>query len=456
MKIQPTIYREYDIRGVAGTDLTPEVVRELGKGMGTTFRRADSGLCVVGRDVRLSSPDFHQALVEGLTATGCDVVDAGVVPTPAFYHAARTRGLTAGVMVTGSHNPPEYNGFKVYLGESTIYGAAIQELRKLVDEEDFDEGTGRVESRDVVTPYLDELVARTKLDRPLRVAVDAGNGTAGPIVAPLLERLGCEYELLYGDPDGRFPNHEADPTVEANLAALREKLLEGRFDCGVAYDGDADRIGVLDESGEIIWGDKLLILYARDLLTRIPGAAVIFEVKCSEALPEMIERAGGRPVMWKTGHSLIKKKMKEEGALLAGEMSGHMFFAEGYYGFDDAFYATCRLLTIVAASDRPLSKLLEDVPRYVNTPEIRVECPEEKKAEVVRSVKEEFTGRGRIIDVDGVRVHFDEGWALVRASNTQPVLVLRFEARSAADLDVVRGRMAEVLSAHLDVAPIMA
>jgi phosphomannomutase/phosphoglucomutase len=453
-RVEPAVFREYDIRGVAERDLNDDVVRDLGLALGTTFRRAGSDRAVVGRDARLSSPAYREALVDGLRAAGCGVVDVGMVPTPVFYHSIRTRGLAAGAMITGSHNPPEYNGFKVYLGESTLYGPEIQKLRRLIEAGDFEKGHGDLEQVEAVQPYLDDVAGRIRLDRHLRLVADVGNGTAGAVIGPLLERLGCRGEILFAEPDGRFPNHEADPTVDENLETMRARLREGGLDAGIAFDGDADRIGVLDEKGHVIRGDRLLILYARQLLDRRPGASVIFDVKCSEALPRAIEAAGGLPVMWKTGHSLIKKRMKEVGALLGGEMSGHMFFADGYYGFDDAFFAACRLLEILASSDLPLSRLLEDVPIYVNTPEIRVECPEESKFSIVEAVRRHFEGKGRIVDVDGVRVHFDEGWGLVRASNTQPVLVLRFEARDEEGLARVRDRMAEALSPHVDTAPL--
>jgi phosphomannomutase/phosphoglucomutase len=415
---------------------------------------------VVGRDVRLSGEMYFEALTGGLTSAGIDVTDIGVVPTPIFYFAARKWEMRGGVMITASHNPGEYNGFKILRGEGTIYGDDIRELHGLHEKilaaggQDCCsmEKTGTIVSREATHEYIDYLAANIHLERPVRFAADGGNATAGLAAPELFTRLGCDPVLLYMEPDGRFPNHHPDPTVAKNLVDLRNKVLDEGLELGIGFDGDSDRIGVVDEKGDIIWGDTLLAIYARDVLESNPGAAVIFEVKCSKALPEEIERLGGRPIMWKTGHSLIKQKMRDEGAPLAGEMSGHQFFADRYFGFDDAIYAACRILEIVSKSKKTLSEMLADYPKYESTPEIRVECPDEKKFDVVRRVADHFRGKGRVNEVDGARVEFEKGWGLLRASNTQPVLVLRFEADDRESLEEIRKAFADALAGYIDVS----
>jgi phosphomannomutase/phosphoglucomutase len=355
-------------------------------------------------------------------------VDLGVVPTPLLYYSVFRLKSSAGVMITGSHNPPEYNGFKIVCGSSTIHGEQIQEILHLIQRRDFLSGPGTEKNVDVVAPYVNEIAGQFHFSRRIKVVIDAGNGTGGPVMRRLLQKLNCDATELFFEMDGRFPNHHPDPTVLENLDPLIAAVREKGADLGIAFDGDTDRIGAVDEKGEVVFGDRLLIVYAREILTRKPGATFIGEVKCSQTLYDDIRQRGGNPIMWRTGHSLIKAKMKESHAELAGEMSGHMFFADRYYGFDDALYAACRLMEIVAKSGRPLSAQLEDVPVTVTTPEIRVDCPDDLKFTVVQRVKERFRKTHEIIDVDGVRMLFPEGWGLVRASNTQPVLVLRFEA----------------------------
>jgi phosphomannomutase / phosphoglucomutase len=332
------------------------------------------------------------------------------------------------VMITGSHNPSEYNGFKVVSGGSTIHGDEIQELRRMIENRDFLQGAGCEKSADVATPYVDEISAQFRFERRVKVVADAGNGTAGPLMHRIFQKLNCEATELFFDMDGHFPNHHPDPTVPQNLAQLIRTVKSRGADLGIAFDGDSDRIGAVDDQGTVIYGDQLMIIYAREILKRKPGATFIGEVKCSQALYDDIRKRGGNAIMWRTGHSLIKAKMKETHAELAGEMSGHMFFADRYYGFDDALYAACRLMEIVARSDRPLSEQLADLPKTVATPEIRVDCDDDRKFEVVRRVAERYRKTHQIVDVDGVRMLFPHGWGLVRASNTQPVLVLRFEA----------------------------
>lgn len=440
------MFREYDIRGIAGQDMTEEDVLLIGKGIGTFLIRNGARAITVGRDCRTTSDAYARQLMDGLRATGCDVTDIGVCPTPVLYFSIQHLQMEGSVMVTASHNPGEYNGFKMCLGLGSIHGRQIQEILEIIKGSDFEDGAGSFAEADVITPYTDYVTGNIEISRPLKVGVDAGNGTAGVVAVPILKQLGCEVHDLYCEMDGTFPNHEADPTVLKNMHDLIELVRTENLDIGIGYDGDGDRIGIVDENGEIIYGDKLLILFAREILTRKPGATFISEVKCSQTMYDDIEKHGGRAIMWKTGHSLIKKKMKEEQAELAGEMSGHMFFADRYFGFDDATYASCRLLEILADSGGNLSALLADVPRTVNTPEIRVECPDNVKFKVVAAVTEHFRQEYDVIDIDGVRVLFDDGWGLVRASNTQPALVLRFEALTEARLNDIRTLVESVLA----------
>ena len=443
--LKPTIFREYDIRGVADEELLDDGIVQLGQAFGTYLgRRAGKNVCL-GRDTRLSSPRLHDALLRGLRASGCRVTDIGVVPTPVLYYSVVHLHADGGVMITGSHNPPEFNGFKTVCGASTIHGEAIQEIRRMIETGALDRGEGSVSAADVVTPYVEEVAAQFHFPRPVRAAFDAGNGTGGPVMHRMLERLNVEASEMFFEMDGRFPNHHPDPTIPKNLDALIAKVRETHAELGIAFDGDTDRIGAVDDQGNIIYGDQLMILYGREILTRKPGATFIGEVKCSQLMYDDLAARGGNPIMWKTGHSLIKAKMKETGAALAGEMSGHIFFGDRYYGYDDALYAACRLLEIVAHAGVPLSGLLADLPRTVTTPEIRFDCPDELKFDVVRRAAEELRARHKTVDVDGVRVLFDGGWGLVRASNTQPVLVLRFEARTPADLARYRGEVEAVV-----------
>ena len=437
--INPLIFREYDIRGKVDADLSPETVFSIGKGFGTYAVRNGVVSLMLGRDCRLSSPSFRDAMTEGLLSTGVDVVDVGICPTPLLYFSIIRFGGGGGVMVTGSHNPPEFNGFKMCVGPSTLYGGKIQEIRRIIEEGDFATGRGRESRREVVTDYSEYVRANISIPRRLKVVVDAGNGTAGPVAPALFRAMGLEVVDLFCEMDGRFPNHFPDPTVPENLRFLIRAVRETGAEVGVAYDGDADRIGAVNEKGEVLYGDYLLALFAREILGRKPGATIISEVKASQNLYDDIARHGGKPVMWKAGHSLIKQKMREESAEVAGEMSGHIFFADRYLGFDDAIYASARLFEILARSGRPLSGMLSDLPPVIATPEIRVDCPDEVKfrvaervAEIVRPVARE------VIDVDGVRALFEGGWGLVRASNTQPVLVLRFEGKDRETVERIR------------------
>ncbi len=439
MNINPKIFREYDIRGIVDKDLTLEFVEYLGRGIGTYFRQHGKKRVALGRDARTSSPPYAEAITRGLLATGCSVVDIGLVPTPLLYFAVFYKKNEAAVMITGSHNPPEYNGFKMMVGEETLYGETIQEVyRILKDNAVITDKEGARSTYDVIPEYEDYVEKDIRLRRKLKVVLDAGNGTAGFVAAPIFRKLGCEVIELFCEPDGRFPNHHPDPTLPEAMEDLIKTVKERSADFGVGYDGDGDRIGVVDDSGRLLWGDQLMIVFSRDILPANPGAAVISEVKASKLLYEEIARLGGRPIMWKTGHSLIKKKIKEEKALLAGEMSGHIFFADRFFGFDDAIYSSARLAEILARSEKKLSEILADLPRTYYTPEIRVYASDEVKFRIVDEVKKDLAKKYPIIDIDGVRVSYPKGWALVRASNTQAALVLRYEADTPEDLEAIK------------------
>lgn len=436
--MNPGIFREYDIRGVAGKDMDESDVFSIGKAVGTYLKRRSKKELCVGRDCRISSDPYSRRIIEGLKTSGCNVTDIGIVPTPVFYFSIHHLQKDGGVMVTASHNPKEYNGFKLCIDLDSIHGEEIQEIRKMIENEDMEKGHGLEDSAKVVKPYIDFLVKDIDIPTSLKVGIDAGNGTAGLVALPAMERLGLFVNHLYCEMDGNFPNHEADPTVKKNMEDLIRLVQHNALDVGIGFDGDGDRIGVVDENGELIYGDKLLVIFAREILQRKPGATFISEVKCSKTLYDDIEQHGGRAIMWKTGHSLIKKKMKEEQAALAGEMSGHMFFQDRYLGYDDALYAALRLLEIMSKTGKKVSELISDLPKTYNTPEIRVDCPDEIKFQVVEKVAEKFRQGYDVIDIDGVRVRFDDGWGLVRASNTQPALVLRFEALTEDRLKEIR------------------
>ena len=426
--INPQIFREYDIRGIVGTDLTPESVTSIGKAIGTYIRRGNGKNMILGRDVRSSSVEFCNILSKALNSTGCNVIDIGMVPTPVLYFALHHFNADGGVMITGSHNPPEFNGFKISQGFHSLYGEKVQELKRLIEVNDFEVGTGTTQQQPVLAEYMEKICSILEIPRKIKVVVDGGNGCFGIVGPDLLKKLGQTPIELFSEPDGTFPNHHPDPTVSEHLTDLIEKVRLENAELGIGFDGDADRIGVVDEKGNILWGDQLLTIFARDILSRNPGATIVGEVKCSQNLYKDIKKHGGVPVMAAAGHSLIKNKMRETGALLAGEMSGHICFADNYYGFDDAIFAACRVLQIVAQSNKKVSEMLADLPETAYTPEIRIDCPDDQKFNIVRELTEIFREKYEVIDIDGVRVNFDDGWALIRASNTQPVLVLRLEA----------------------------
>jgi phosphomannomutase/phosphoglucomutase len=433
------IFREYDIRGLHQTELTDPVAEAIGRAFGTLMKGEGVKCVALGRDVRPSSERLARGVERGLLRCGLDVERLGVVPTPALYYAVSQLGPQAGLQVTGSHNPPEFNGFKMTRRARPVFGAEIQEMRATIERGAFDDGgAGSARERPVLKAYQDMLAERCASPRGLRVVMDCGNGCAGTVVPGVFERMGHTVTPLFAELDGRFPNHLPDPTVPALLADLIREVKHGGADLGIGFDGDADRIGAVDGSGRILYGDQLLALFARDVLTRVPGAEIIFDVKCSQALIEDIAAHGGRPSMWKTGHSLLKNRLYETGAPLAGEMSGHMFFQEGYFGYDDALFAAGRLLKYVAASGGSLAELVDTLPHYFSTPETRLPCPEEKKFAVVEALRSEFGARHHVIEIDGVRVEFGDGWGLARASNTQPVIVVRFEARTPERLAEIR------------------
>ena len=444
MTIAASIFRQYDVRGVVDADLTVEAAEAIGGAYAALMKeRGVAGEVIVGRDNRPSGDKLRDALVKGLTEAGVSVVDIGVVPTPVMYWSLHHLAVIGGIQITGSHNPPEYNGFKLCYGTESLHGHDLQHLFNLIRSNAAPKGQGRVRFASPIDEYVIDVVERTgPLARPMKIVYDCGNGAAALVAPQLMQALGVTSVGLFTESDGTFPNHHPDPTVPENLEALIESVKREGAELGVAFDGDADRIGLVDDDGRIIWGDHILILYARDVLERTgKGQPIIFDVKCSQALTDEITRAGGRPVMWKTGHSLIKDKMKSENAPIAGEMSGHMFFSEGFYGHDDALYGAARLLRIVASSGKTVRELLADVPPFVSTPEIRVECGDERKFELVDKAVAHFTSTHDVIDVDGVRVLFGDGWGLIRASNTQPILVTRYEARSAERLEEIRSEM---------------
>lgn len=444
------IFREYDIRGIVGPQLTDETVAILGKAIGTFFALNGAKRIAVGYDARESSPRFCKLLTAGFNSCGVDAVLVGQVPTPVLYHAVYTKNVDGGVMITGSHNPANHNGFKICLGKSTLFGSQIQEIKRIAIGGEFASGAGTVETIEVLEDYIADIVGKIAPGaRKLKVVVDGGNGMGGVTAVPVYEKLGFELVKLFTEPDSDFPNHHPDPTVAENLEDTIRAVRESKADLGIAFDGDGDRVGVVDENGRIIWGDELMILLSREVLAENPGATIIAEVKCSQNLYDDIAARGGTAIMGKAGHSIIKAKMKETGAKLAGEMSGHIFFADRFYGFDDATYAGARVLEILSKSDKKLSELLGDLPPTFSTAELRVDCADDRKFEVVAKIADEFAKTNEVITTDGARIKFENGWGLVRASNTQAILVLRFEADSEENLASIRKIVDDALAAIL-------
>jgi len=444
MKLPAHIFREYDVRGLVDEDLSDELVRALGRAYATFMRRAVGSERIeiaLGRDVRPSSGRLRDVLAEGMAAAGTRVLDVGVVPTPVVYYACHRLGTDGGVMITGSHNPPEYNGFKLGYRDLPLTGEEIQRVRGLIEADDFDEGPGSFEERPMTEDYQDMVASRVELARPVKVVLDPANATGALFAADLLERVGAEVDRLFDEVDGTFPNHHPDPTVDAYVTDLRERVVEIGAELGIGLDGDCDRIGAVDETGRLVRGDQLTAVFARDQLRRTPGERILFDVKSSLALEEDIRAHGGVPLMWKTGHSLAKQKMKAEAIPFGGEMSGHLFFFHEYWGFDDAIFAACRLCEILSRSDESLAAMVDSLKQYHSTPEVRIETTEERKWDIVRAAQEHFGARYPVVDIDGVRVSFERGWALLRASNTQPVIVLRAEGETDADLESIQGEI---------------
>jgi phosphomannomutase/phosphoglucomutase len=446
VNLAPEIFKAYDIRGIVDKTLTVEVVERIGHAIGSEARDRGQKTIVVGRDGRLSGPDLVAALARGLNKAGCDVIDIGSVPTPVVYFATFHLGTGSGVAVTGSHNPPDYNGLKMVLGGETLSGDTIQGLRQRLIDDRLSHGTGTVTKKNVRDAYLERILADVKLARPLRVGIDCGNGVAGETAPELIRRLGCETTELYCDVDGTFPNHHPDPSHTENLQDLIAAVKSKKLDVGLAFDGDGDRLGVISPDGEIIWADRQMMLYARDVLSRHPGGQIIFDVKCTRLLAREIAAAGGKPTMWRTGHSLIKAKLKESGALLAGEMSGHIFFKERWYGFDDGVYTAARLLELLASSNRPSAEIFRALPNAVNTPELQWKLAEGEHYALIKELvaRAKFPD-ARLTTIDGLRADFDDGFGLVRASNTTPILVFRFEGDSRQALERIQNRFRELV-----------
>lgn len=452
MAINPSIFREYDIRGIVGQDLTEAAVSMISRAIASYFIQNNAKEIVVGYDAREISPRFQEILISALNKAGCDVLDIGRVPTPVLYFELFTRELDGAVMITGSHNPSNHNGFKISLGKNSLYGEQIQEIKKLAlsggqiiqpemvyADNEFRTISPKIRKINPFNDYLNQLWRRVEMgERKLKVVVDAGNGMGGVTAIPLYERLGIEIIELFCEPDSDFPVHEPDPSQEENLQDLIEKVLETKADLGIAFDGDADRITIIDETGRIIWGDELMILLSREVLKENPNSTIVAEVKCTQILFDEIEKAGGEAIMSKAGHSIIKARMRETNAILGGEMSGHIFFADRFYSFDDAAYAGARILEILSKTDKKLSEIFAEFPQTVSTPEIRVECAEEKKSIVLAKIIEEFSNTNEVITIDGARIVFENGWGLVRPSNTQALLILRFEADTPENLQKIR------------------
>ena len=446
MAISEDIFRAYDIRGIVKTALTPDAVTQIGQAFASEARAQGQTKVVIGRDGRLSSPDLANALSNGLRAGGCDVVDVGMVPTPVLYYATHKLETGTGIMVTGSHNPPEYNGLKMLIAGHTIYGDGIKSLYHRIVDGKLESGDGSYEQQDVISSYIDTIVSDIQLTRPLNIAVDCGNGVAGVLAVDLFKKLGCEITELFCDVDGTFPNHHPDPSKPENLEDIKKVIAEKHLDLGLAFDGDGDRVGIIDDKQNIIWADRQMMLYAGDVLERKPGAQIIFDIKSSTNLANYIKEHGGEPLMWKTGHSFIKAKMKETGAELAGEMSGHIFFKERWFGFDDGLYSAARMLEILSKRNQTTSEIFDELPDSINTPELQIMFDEGEHYKFMEKFKQEAEfENAEIVTIDGMRVNYPEGWGLIRPSNTTPCLVLRFEANNQQVLEDIQDKFRQQL-----------
>lgn len=439
MNLNTFIFREYDIRGVVAEDFTPDVVVALGKGYGTWLKRHGARNLALSGDVRVTTPELKKNFAKGVLSTGMDVLDIGILPTPLNYFSMYKRDVDAACQITGSHNPPEFNGFKLSYLKAAFFGPQIQEIKELIQAGDYEKGEGTFSTDDnILSEYIAEITENIKLERPLKVVLDGGNAVAGLAAPQIFRTIGAEVTELYCDIDGTFPNHHPDPTVLKNIAELISVMKTGAYDIGIAYDGDADRVGVIDNKGRVIWADQLMALFLPEVI-KTPGTPIVFDVKCSQALEDEINRYGGKPMMGRTGHSILKQMMKDTKAPFGGEMSGHIFFADEYYGYDDAIYVSTRVARMVSRSDKPLSDYLDSLPKFVSTPEIRMNAEsDEEKFQIAKNAFDFFTARYDCITVDGVRIKFGDGWGLVRASNTQPVIVCRFEAKSEARLNEIK------------------
>ena len=448
--MNPEIFRQYDIRGIAGKDLNEENVFKIGQAIGSYLLAENKKEFCVGKDCRLTSDSYAKALIKGLCSTGCNVIDIGTCPTPVLYFSIQEFKKDGGVMVTASHNPKEYNGFKLCRGLSSIFGDEIQNIFKIIEKGEFKKGQGFCKKKDAITPYMDFIKKNIKIKKKLRIGIDAGNGTAGPIALPLIKNFGCEVFDIYCDMDGNFPNHIADPTVEKYMKDLSDLVKKEKLDFGIGYDGDSDRVGIIDENGKLLLGDQLMIIFSREILSRKPNSVFISEVKASKTMYDDIEKKGGKAIMWKAGHSFIKEKMKEENAELAGEVSGHIFFKDRFFGFDDAIYASLRFIELLSNTSKTTSELLSDVPKVYSSPEMRFDCPDNIKFKLVKKLSKKFKKKHKTIDIDGVRIVFDDGWGLLRASNTQGAIVMRFEALSEKRLEEIKKYMLEEIKKEAD------
>lgn len=437
MQVNPYVFREYDIRGVVTEDFSPEFARALGLGFGTYVKRKGGQEISLSGDVRLTTPMLKDNFKAGVLKSGVDVIDIGILPTPANYYSMFKLDVAGAAQITGSHNPPEMNGFKLSFQKGAVYGEMIQEILKIIEDDNYEKGEGTEVSYNLLPEYISMVLEKINFDRPMKIAMDCGNAAACLAAPQIFRQLGIDLTEIFCDVDGTFPNHHPDPTIPANLSELIRTVEEGEFDCGVAYDGDADRVGIVADDGQVVWADVLMALLLPEIIE--PGDEILFDVKCSQALEEEIRRLGGKPVIWKTGHSLIKQKMKELNCKFGGEMSGHLFFGDNFFGFDDAIYVSARVVQMLSRQNQSLSQLVSRLPQYVSTPEMRLECPDDKtKFQLAEAATKYFSAHYDCLDVDGVRIRFDDGWGLVRASNTQPVIVVRFEAKTEERMEEIK------------------
>lgn len=446
------IFRECDIRGIAESDFTPDLLQRFGRAFGSRVIRNGGKNITIGRDVRQTGRFFFDNIVEGLLSTGCNVIDLGIVPTPLLYFSQYQSDVDAGLMITGSHNPPEYNGIKIIIDKKTVWGTEIQKIAGEMEEGNFCIGFGKIQNSNIVEPYMNMMKEKVKFSRPIKVVIDSGNGCGGLVAPPLFRELGCDVIELFCEPDGNFPNHHPDPTIEENMEHLKQAVIDNQAELGIGYDGDADRIGIVDNNGKYLIGDQIIFIYIKEILERVRGVKMVIDIKCSKILVEYIKYYGGIPIWSPSGHSIIKENLNEEKAQFAGELSGHMFFADDYFGFDDAIYASVRMLQIIDRCKQPVSSLLNGVSDICITPEIRLNCPDERKFQIVDDVVDYFKKNFHVIEIDGGRINFGSGWGLIRASNTQPAIVLRFEAESTYFLEKYKNIVYRKLASYIPIS----